>query len=372
MFTLEGIEKLKKNKSRSINPENPTGAAGQGGMEGSDLGPSRKGRPLISLKSGETATLAEIEGPGIIRHIWMTITDATVYGSFVLRDVVLRMYWDEEEMPSVEVPIGDFFCNGFGTRCDLNSMPIVVNPSGAMNCYFPMPFRKKARITVTNEHEGDIDAFFYTINYTIEDKVDADTAYFHTQWRREKYTQEAKDYTLVSNIKGKGHYVGTYLALTALERYWWGEGEFKFYIDEDDKYPTICGTGTEDYFGGAWAFHKKHKDGVTRSSTYNTPFLGYAFQSTEDHTRDHFPVKDSIPTHGFGRDALPMHGLYRWHLPDPIRFEKKLTVTLQQIGNDDIKLFERADDISSVAYWYQTEPHHPFPKLAGVKERRPR
>ncbi|WP_080873191.1 glycoside hydrolase family 172 protein [Oceanobacillus timonensis] len=372
MLTLEGIEKLKNNKSRSINPENPTGATGAGGKEGSDLGPSRKGRPMIHLKRGETVTLAEIDGPGTIRHIWMTVTDATVHGSFVLRDIVLRMYWDDEETPSVEAPLGDFFCNGFGTRCDVNSMPIVVNPSGAMNCYFPMPFRKKARIVVTNEHEGDIDAFFYTINYTVEDDIDDDTAYFHAQWRREKYTQEAKDYTVVSDIRGKGHYVGTYLALTALERYWWGEGEFKFYIDDDEQYPTICGTGTEDYFGGAWAFHKKHEDGIIRSSTYNTPFLGYAFQSTEDHTRDNFPKKDSIPTHGFGKDALPMHGLYRWHLPDPIRFDEKLTVTLQQIGNDDIKLFERADDISSVAYWYQTMPHQPFPKLPGTKERRPR
>ncbi|GGB52689.1 DUF2961 domain-containing protein [Virgibacillus dakarensis] len=168
-----------------------------------------------------------------------------------------------------------------------------------------------------------------------------------------------------------GHYVGTYLALTALERYWWGEGEFKFFIDDDHHYPTICGTGTEDYFGGAWAFHKKQSDGTITSSTYNTPFLGYAFQSTKDHTRDNFPKKDAIPTHGFGNDALPMHGLYRWHIPDPIRFNKNLKVVLQQIGNDDIKLYERSDDVSSVAYWYQVEPHQPFPTFPDVQARRP-
>ncbi|WP_337970252.1 glycoside hydrolase family 172 protein [Virgibacillus salexigens] len=372
MFHLNGIEKVADNKSRSINPENPTGEKGKGGRKSSSLGESRKGNPKIKLKSGETATLAKIEGPGTIRHMWMTVTDATPHGSFVLRDLVLRMYWDDEQTPSVETPLGDFFCNGFGTRCDLNSLPIVVNPSGAMNCYFPMPFRKKAHITITNEHEGDIEAFFYTINYTILDNIDNDTAYFHAQWRREKVTQPGIDYTVVKNLQGKGHYVGTYLALTALERYWWGEGEFKFYIDDDKQYPTICGTGAEDYFGGAWAFHKKQDDGSITLSTYNTPFLGYAFQSTKDHTRDYFPKKDAIPTHGFGKDALPMHGLYRWHIPDPIRFESSLTVTLQQMGNDDIQLFERSDDVSSVAYWYQQEPHEPFPQLLGKKDRRPR
>lgn len=349
------------NKTRWITAENPNGEKGQGGKEASNLGISRKGRPCITLLQGETVTLADIQGTGVLQHFWITVTDRTDKGYFVLRDLVLRMYWDGEESPSVEVPLGDFFCNGFGARCKVNSLPIVVNPTGGMNCYFPMPFRKSAKITIENQHAADIHGFFYQFHYSLVDVLPDNTAYFHAQWRRENITAEGKDYTILDGVKGKGQYIGTYLAWAALERYWWGEGEIKFYLDGDQEWPTLCGTGTEDYFGGAWCFYEKI-DGKTVEVPYSTPYLGYPFYSKSDTTR----------TEQFGEDAVPMHGLYRWHIPDPIHFENELRVTIQQIGHNSRELFERTDDVSSVAYWYQMEPHADFPILLPVNRRWPR
>ena len=274
MDYLKRVLKHSGEESRTISPENMTGEKGKSCMESSFLGKGRKGRASVPLNAGETITIAQIEGPGSIRHMWMTLTDKTTSGSFVLRDVILRIYWDDEEEASVECPIGDFFCNGFGTRCEINSLPIVVNPNGGMNCYFEMPFRKKAKITITNEHPEFIKHFFYTINYVLMDEISEDTLYFHAKWTREKITTLGKDYTLIDNIIGKGYYVGTYIGLAALERYWWGEGEFKFYIDGDNEYPTVSSTGAEDYFGGAWAFHEKKYGELPHAKNYCTAFMG--------------------------------------------------------------------------------------------------
>ncbi len=350
--------------SRSISAENPTGAAGLGGQAAGPLGVGRKGRAFIDLPQGEETTLASIDGPGIIQHIWCTVQDRTDAGEFVLRDLLLRMYWEDEVNPSVNVPIGDFFCNGFGTKCKVNSLPIVVAPYGGLNCFFPMPFKKHARITVVNQHPSKIHAFFYTINYSLTSCIDDNQAYFHAQWRRTNRPQYSVDHTIVDGIIGRGHYVGTYIAWAALERYWWGEGEIKFYIDGDTTYPTICGTGVEDYVGGAWAFHEKDERGVIKKekTTYCAPFMGYPFYSNVN--------SSGIDLYGY--DAVPMHGLYRWHIVDPIRFNSKLKVTIQQIGHDGNRLFERSDDVSTVAYWYQTEPHAEFPEMPDVESRRPR
>lgn len=218
-------------------------------MSASHLGVGRKGSCCVPLESGETITLADIEGPGIIRHIWMTVPDKTAAGSFVMRDLVLRFYWDDEETPSVECPVGDFFCNGFGERAIVNSMPICVNPTGGMNCYFEMPFRKHAKVTLTSEHPGFIKYIFYTFNYALTDVPD-DAMYFHARFNRERSTRRGVDYTVLDGVRGKGYYVGTYMALCALERYWWGEGEMKFFLDGDEEFPTVTSTGAEDYFGG--------------------------------------------------------------------------------------------------------------------------
>jgi hypothetical protein len=349
-------------RSRAITAENPTGQKGAGGSAASALGPGRKGRAYLPLAAGETLTLGDIEGPGEIRHIWITVPDTTPEGPFVLRNLVLRAYWDGQELPSIEVPLGDFFCNGFGARSLVTSLPIVVAPTGGMNCYLPMPFRSGARITLESQHSGDIEAVFFQIDYSVGDELDERVGYLHAQWRRTSAPVRGADHRIVDGIRGEGSYIGTYVALTALGRFWWGEGEVKFYLDGDDDLPTICGTGLEDYAGGAWAF----QDRLTSETepevfTYSAPYFGYPQRQTTDTTR-RSPYATSMPT---------THGLYRWHLPDPIRFGEDLRVTLQQIGHDGSALFERADDICTTAYWYQSLPHAPFPELPSAADRRP-
>ena len=361
---LGTLPMAKHMKSRAINAENPTGEKGKGGRAVSPLGPSRKGSPCLKdIPSGETVTLAEIDGPGIIQHIWITVDNKTSDADcFVLRDLVIRMYWDGEETPSVESPLGDFFCCGFGRECIVNSVPIAVAPNRGFNCYFPMPFHRKAKITLENQHVGSIPAFFYQIDYGLVDSLPEDTMYFHAQWRRQKLTEKGKDYVILDQVHGQGHYVGTYLALTTLERYWWGEGEVKFYLDGDEDYPTICGTGTEDYFGGSWSFASV-EDGRTIEHTYSTQYLGYPYYSRHD---------DLVKNPYHNDDCPPMRGFYRWHIQDPVFFESDLKVTVQQIGVGHNGLFERQDDLSSVAYWYQKEPHGKFPLLPEREKRWPR
>jgi hypothetical protein len=329
-------------ETRSISAENPDGAKGGGARAipeekspASRLGEGWKVRPCITLQPGQTVRLAEIEGPGIIQHIWMTV-DPKAY-----RDCVLRFYWDGESEPSVEVPLGDFFANGHGLRYNVNSIPVAVNPSGGFNCYWPMPFRQKAGVTLESQHRDPIPGFYYQITYSLT-QVPEQAAYFHAQWRRSMTSRRRPEHTILDGVRGRGHYVGTFLAWTQLSNGWWGEGEIKFYIDGDRDYPTICGTGTEDYFGGAWCFG---------GETYSTAFLGYPLYRKEP-------------------GEVPRHALYRWHVLDPIRFQRDLRVTIQALGWwPDGKFQPLTDDIASVAYWYQTEPHAPFPQLPPPEER---
>ncbi|SHO50357.1 Protein of unknown function [Anaerocolumna xylanovorans DSM 12503] len=362
--SMETLPVLKNGKSRAINWENRKGEKGKGGMAASELGPGRKGSPCIpKLTAGGTETLAEIEGPGVVQHIWITVTDRTSDRSrYVLRDLVLRMYWDGEAEPSVESPLGDFFCCGFGVSYPVNSMPVAVNPTRGFNCYFPMPFEKKAKITIENQNDEDVNAFFYQVDYCLYDELPANTGYFHAQWKRERLTEKGKDYVILDGVRGKGQYVGTYMALTTLERYWYGEGEIKFYLDGDEKYPTICGTGTEDYFGGAWSFATQEK-GRTVENTYCTAFMGFPYYSNHD---------TFIHNDYHNDDQMPQRSFYRWHIMDPVLFEEDLKVTIQQIGVCHGGLFERQDDVATVAYWYQKEPHNPFGPLLKRKERWPR
>ncbi len=331
-------------KTRSISAENPEGRPGVGGKAASNLGIGRKGRPCLrGIAAGATVTLAQVDGPAIIQHIWLTVDDQTAAGNYVLRDLVLRMYWDDEITPSVETPLGDFFCNGHARRCNIMGQPIVVNPTGGYNSYWPMPFQKSARITLENQHAGPIPELFYQITYSLLPQwPQPEMAYFHAQWRRANPIQAGQDMILLE-AEGAGHYAGTYLAWTQLgSSFWWGEGEVKFYIDDDSEWPTICGTGTEDYVGGAWCF----------GETYSTAYLGYPF----------FHQEEGLP---------PLHGLYRFHILDPIRFEQRLRVTVQDIGHNGEALFERTDDVSSLVYWYQREPHAVFPLLLPPAARWP-
>lgn len=362
--SLGSLPFMKQGRSRAITAENPTGEKGKGGTASSHLGPKRKGNPCIrDIKSGETVTLANIEGAGIINHIWMTVADRTTEADcFVLRDLVLRMYWDDEEVPSVESPLGDFFCCGFGRECNVSSLPIVVVPSRGLNCYFKMPFKKRARITIESQHANSLSGFFYQIDYQEYDELPDDMAYFHAQWRRQKLTTLADDYVILDGVSGRGHYIGTYVALTTLERYWWGEGEVKFFLDGDEEYPTICGTGMEDYFGGSWSFARQ-ENGKTVEQNFSTLFMGYPYYSSHDEAIHNFYHND---------DCMPMRGFYRFHIPDPICFYEDVKVTVQQIGVGYRGLFERQDDLASVAYWYQTEPHKPFGSLPKKEDRWPR
>ena len=343
-YGLFDITKVTNGKTRSICAENPTGGKGMGALEesapdwaSSDLGKPWKVKPCLDVAAGAKATLAEIEGPGKIEHIWITAP------MVAHRDVILRMFWDGEETPSVEVPVGDFFCNGHSLRCNVNSIPIAVNPDHGFNSYWPMPFRKSARIEIENQNKDAIHGFFFQITYEL-DEVPADAAYFHAQWRRAVSPIDNPEHVILDGIAGKGHYVGTYLAWTQLADGWWGEGEIKFFMDGDKESPTICGTGTEDYFGGAWGF----------GEAYSTAFLGYPLW--------HHP-----------EDKIPKHGLYRWHMLDPIRFDTDLKVTIQALGWwPNGKFQPLQDDIASVGYWYQVEPHGPFPKMLPVHLRWPR
>ena len=363
--SLGSLMLMNNGRSRALTAENPRGEKGKGGMAESPLGVGRKGSPCKYLKAGETAVLADISGAGVIQHIWITVENNTSdTNCFVLRDLVLRMYWDGEENPSVEAPLGDFFCLGFGETYQVNSQPIAVNPSRGMNCYFQMPFRKGAKITVESQHPADVECLFYQIDYCEydESEIPEDAAYFHAKWNREKVTELGKDYTIIDGIKGKGHYVGTFMALSTLQRYWWGEGEVKFYMDGDRDFPTICGTGTEDYFGGAWAYVVQ-EDGKSVEQTFNSMYAGYPYYSRHDDLKKNDFHNDDCP---------PMRAFYRWHILDPVRFEKDLRVTVQQIGITHGGTFERQDDVSTVAYWYQVEPHAPFKTLAERKDRHPR
>jgi hypothetical protein len=348
---LFGIHLLGSGKSRSISAENPRGEVGGGAKEipdennpGSMLGRGWKVRPCIELPPNSVTTLAEIDGPGTIRHIWITV-DVKAY-----RDCILRMYWDGEDTPSVEVPLGDFFCNGDGLRVSVNSLPISVNPAGGFNSYWPMPFRKSAKITVESQHNETIKGFFYQVDYEL-DEVPESAAYFHAQWRRSVTPIDNPEHVILDGIRGKGHYAGTYLAWTQFSNGWWGEGEVKFFMDGDGEFPTICGTGTEDYFGGAWCFSGPPD---WKTETFSGPFLGY-------------PLFRSVA------GEVPKHGLYRWHIPDPIRFERDLKVTIQALGWWPNGKYEPLqDDISSVGYWYQAEPHAAFPEMLPVHLRWPR
>lgn len=351
-------------RTRCINAENPHGEKGGAAREAGHLGPSRKGSPcLTQLPAGGSFTLMDIDGPGVIQHIWMTVTDKTSRtGPNVLRNLSLEFYWDGESNPSVLCPLGDFFCCGHAQSCQITSLPIAVNPNRGFNCFFPMPFTH-AKIVLRNDHNEDVPAFFYQIDYTEYDSLPPDVLRFHAQWRRSPYTNKGKDYVILDGVHGSGAYVGTYLALTALESRWWGEGEVKIYIDGDKEYPSWCSTGTEDYFGGAWSFASFDDKGCMYEKTFNGPFSGYPFYSRELANRSSMTWDTATPV---------MRGLYRWHLPDPIYFHQDIRVELQQIGSEENGYFERSDDVASVAYWYQSEPHTEFPNLPDRMDRQPR
>jgi hypothetical protein len=291
----------------------------------------------VRIDAGQTFTMADINGSGAIQHIWMTPTGDN-------RLNILRIYWDAEETPSVECPAGDFFACGMGEYTQVTSLPVCVNPGSGFNCYWMMPFRKSCKITMTNLDEKAM-ILYYQIDYTLTHAPD-DMAYFHAQFRRVNPLPYKDVYTLVEGIKGRGQYVGTYMTWGSNSPGWWGEGEIKFYMDGDREFPTICGTGTEDYFCGSYGFMTP---GTRDYQEFSTAYSG---------------MPQLILS-----EKQPRFRLYRCHIMDPIRFERDLKVTMQDLGwQSDGLYLPLKDDISSVVYWYQTEPHAPFPKLPAKKD----
>ncbi|KXK40095.1 MAG: hypothetical protein UZ16_OP3001000219 [Candidatus Hinthialibacteria bacterium OLB16] len=341
-LSLGNLSRLSHAKSRSISPENFKGEKGKGGMatEGTgsfcarDLGQGWKISPSVKIAPGQVFELADIEGPGAIQQIWMTPT-----GNW--RFSIIRFYWDDEETPSIEAPVGDFFGMGWCQYAHLNSLPVCVNPGSAFNCYWEMPFRKKCRITFENIADDEM-VLYYQINYTLTE-VPEDAAYFHAQFRRSNPLPYKEDYTLLDGVRGWGHYVGTCMAWGVNNAGWWGEGEIKFFMDGDDRWATIVGTGTEDYFCGSYNFDRQGK-----YTEFSTAYAGLHQVIRPDGTYN----------------SQQRFGMYRWHIMDPIRFESDLRVTIQALGwRSGKRYLPLQDDIASTVFWYQAEPHAPFPKL---------
>ncbi len=337
-------------KSRAITAENQTGAVGAGGKELD----GRKGLPCLwKLKKDQVYTFADIEGPGAIRHIWITVQNK---GPNKMRNLILRFYWDDQDTPSVEAPLTDFFGVSHGKTAPFESAMVSMPEGKGFNSYFLMPFARRARLTVCNETGEPAGMFFYQVDYTLGDAVTTDTPYFHAQFRRVPNTTLKQDYVILDGVKGRGRYLGVNLGI--LDRFagkgvWWGEGEVKMYIDGDEKWPTICGTGSEDYAGSGWGL-----------GSFNHLYMGSPV------------IKD------------PFVSFYRFHVKDPVYFSKDIKVTIQQLGNDGHEEpadpkgplsdmisqgyykkehkggnFERVDDVCSTAYWYQTLPTQAFPEF---------
>jgi hypothetical protein len=325
---LADLEKLKNFQTLRVSSSDENWKNGNGDA-----------RPITP---GGTLELATLDGPGQIVHIWCTIAHAAPYYSRLL---TLRMYWDDEEHPSVECPIGDFFVIGHGVDKPFSSLPIRVSSDGrGRNCYWPMPFRKKARITVTNESDKRCDAFYYYIDWQKHPSISDDSAYFHAMYRQEYPCVMGRNY-LLADLEGHGHYVGTIQSVYLISPGWYGEGDDFFFID-GEKEPSLRGTGTEDYFCDGWGFREQS------GSFYGTPLWE-------------------------GYDTGDRGTAYRFHIPDPVVFKKSLRVEIEHKGSQTFPngkfdgFIERDDLMSSVALWYQVEPHKAWPALPAGRDRLP-
>jgi hypothetical protein len=331
--------------SRSISFENITGAKGSGGQAASPLGAGRKGSPARLLAPGEEVELANIEGAGTIRHIWATTFPVPAF----LRGAVLRFYWDGQEHPSIEAPLGDFFGFAHGKAVAYESAVHSVGPKAGMNIWLPMPFAKSARVTIRNELPQPM-PFFYQIDYTQGEKHGDDVGRLHVSFQRQNPTTKTQDFELLSKREGRGRYIGTVIGVRPGDDKWWGEGEMKAYVDGDSAFPTINGTGAEDYVGLSWGLQQA-------AFQYN----GASWVENDDDTTT-------------GRISM-----YRWHLLDPLTWQQDMRITIQQIGHNGDEpstlqdylgdLYEREDDWSAATFWYEAVPSAPLPAMPGLQER---
>jgi hypothetical protein len=352
-------------ETRWASPENPQGERGKGASANA----GRKGAPAFTLKAGESRTLAEAQGgSGVVRRMWMTLLDRSPK---MLRGLRISIYWDGAKTPAVDAPVGDFFGVGLGRVVPFESA-LFSSPEGrSFNAGVPMPFRKGMRIVLTNETDAVQPRIYYDVDYTLGDRLPPDALYFHAVFRRENPTTMRRDYELLPQVKGRGRYLGVNVGVIVdgrrYGRNWWGEGEVKIYLDGDAELPTLAGTGTEDYIGTGFG-----------QGAYSHQFQGA-------------PLAD---------DEKQRYAFYRYHVPDPVYFQREIRVTLQQIGfiwsNDgtpenplqppiyaagpgvreldlkklpQVNLFERADDYSSCAYFYLDRPENGLAALAPVADR---
>jgi len=315
--------------SRSICFENPTGAPGAGGKSASKLGVGRKGSPAITLDAGKEVQLCDIEGPGTIRHIWITTSNNPMN----LRSLVIRAWWDGQAHPSIECPVGDFMGFAHGKVLPYFSAVHSLGRNAGMNIWLPMPFTKRARITLTNDGKESV-PLFYQIDYTIKDSHPSDVGRLHVLFRRENPTTQKRDFELLPRRTGKGRYVGALIGIRNLHPgQWWGEGEIKVYMDGDTDFPTIVGTGSEDYVGLSYGMQQ-------------TPYL----------------------YNGCNLDQYNFVSMYRWHLPDPVYWKKEARITIQQISWQS-GLAETQDDWSAATFWYEPVPSAPLPAMPNEEAR---
>jgi len=319
----------------------------------SDPDPNSNSDRIRYVTPGETKVLADIKGPATIRHIWLTFNEARpnwleAGGSARPDEIVLRMYWDDGKDPAVEAPLGDLFGAGFGERHEIRSVPVQVEGGDGYNCYWPMPFRKRGLITVTNEGARNVRSFYYHIDYTEEPSLPDKTAYFCAQYRNEFPEKMGRDY-LILDAEGEGHYVGTVMSARSRSPFWFGEGDARFYVDGDKK-PSIQGTGTEDYFLMAWGLNE---------GLY--PYFGCTYMSSDF---------ENLGTE---------YCLYRWHVADPVRFTKSLRFEIEHTGwitgdetttGETAGHVEREDDMATVAFWYQVGQPKRFTTLPPLAKRR--
>lgn len=344
---LEDLTVKRDIRSFSVSPENLTGEKGKGAMavEGTasnaarELGQGWKVNPYVNIEAGAKLVLADIKGQGAIKHIWLT--DDAAAG----RLLILRIYFDGHKNPAVEAPVSDFFANAdYREYRQMSSLAMCANPGKGMNCYFQMPYFTGFRVEVENLGTK-LTHIYYQIDCE-EKQISPDSLYFHAQFRRANPLAYKEPYVILDNIKGNGHYVGTYLYWGVKSNRWWGEGEIKFYIDGDKEFPTICGTGTEDYFCGAYNF-----DVGGKYTEFTTPYSGM------------YKVGHTDETYNSQR----YFNMYRWHITDPVYFKEDLKVTIQALGwRSEGRYLPLQDDISSVAYWYSDNLDDEYPQFPDV------
>jgi hypothetical protein len=343
-------------ESRAINFENPTGEPGQGGKSASNLGIGRKGSPSRSIKAHEEITMCDIKGSGTIRHIWIGgdhseneyIKDST--RRKLLRSLIIRTYWDGQKYPSIECPLGDFMGLAHSKVTSYASAVHTVSLNGGLNFWLPMPFCKSARITLTNESNVDYQ-LYYQIDYTIKDQHNDDVGRLHVCFRRENPTTLKQDFEILPKRTGKGRFIGAVIGVRTLYPDWWGEGEIKMYLDGDTEFPTICGTGSEDWVCLSYC---------VQQTTF--PYHGCNLNFKSNKTTK---IKD-IKTNEIKDMNREYVSMYRWHIPDPIYWKKECRIVIQQLG---CCYYERDDDWSSAAFWYEPIPSAPLPKIPSLEDR---